>query len=257
MTKPHIEIVTHCYSGDAVPVYHRLLQLQLSSILTSASPALPVSVAVCYSIRDRRTVNTLSFFKKLFDTDPFVQMRLLNLPQEQLFRRAHGRNLAATTTKAEVVWFTDCDYVFLDNCLIDAWGKSGTHKFADGTEMVFPKVVNIHRSHLLGDQLVGRQLFARTYQIDPTEFAPRCERRAWGGMQIVRGDWCRENGYLKGTKWMDPVDPADGFQQCRGDVPFRKAVGPSTAVDIPGVYRVRHSRAGRDGGAKDHGEKTR
>jgi len=93
--------------------------------------------------------------------------------------------------------------------------------------------------------------------IDPDHFMMEKYRRAIGGIQIVRGSWARENGYLDDTRWTQPVSINTGFRSCKCDVPFRKQVGSSEAVDIPGVYRIRHSRCGRDNGVRDHGKKTR
>ena len=125
--------------------------------------------------------------------------------------------------------------------------------------MVFPKSINIHKKHTFGDKLIDSVVndVVQLSPIDKNEFDSRKENRAIGGIQIVKGDWCRENGYLKGTRWMTPVGVTKGFLSCKCDVPFRKTVGRSEAVDIPDVYRVRHSVCGRDSGTVDHGEKTK
>ena len=250
-----IEIVTHCWSGPKVPIYHRLLQLQLSTIVKHVPDGMHIIVTVFYTPYDVRTVEVLSWFTDLLDFDQNVSIQAIPLDESLLFRRAIGRNIAATTSKADVLWFTDCDYCFWDGALLSA------HKQCLDSEcnMVFPRIVNIHKSHSYGDVLVDKlgQIPLHLASIDPDHFEPRKERKAIGGIQIVKGDWCRQFGYLSETKWVRAVDPSDGFRSCKCDVPFRQSVGRSEPVDIPGVYRIRHSRAGRDGGTKDHGDKTR
>lgn len=250
-----IEIVTHCWSGSKVPIYHRLLQCQLSSIVQNVPDGLNVMVSVFYTPYDVRTVEVLSHFPMETKGVPNVMICSYPLEEKFLFRRAIGRNIASVLSPADVIWFTDVDYCFIGDCL------SRAHDACMNSEcnMVFPQHVNIHKSHDYGDVLIEKleKLPVHLVSIDPDHFETRRERRAIGGIQIVKGDWCRKFGYLKDTKWMNPVDDSQGFRSCKCDVPFRKSVGKSEAVDIPGVYRIRHSRAGRDGGSVDHGEKTR
>lgn len=251
-----IEIVTHCYSGDEVPIYHKLLVYQLSSLLVN-HPKIYAKITVCYTGSDRATEKVLNYFSKRFRMRNGLWLKYFPMPADHLFRRAIGRNRVALESEADVVWFTDVDHVFGKGCLETAYHLATLAFSRSQINMVFPETVNIHKSHDLGDILLRPDELPCLQPIDASEFEPRKEKRAWGGLQIVRGDWCREHGYLDGTKWQTPVDPAHGFKSCKCDVPFRKAVGPSKAVSIPNLYRIRHSRAGRDGGAKDHGEKTR
>lgn len=251
-----IEIVTHCWSGSEVPIYHRLLQIQLGSIARYAPSIFDkVKVTVCFNPEDIKTAEIAALYFENPESKRNVRISMKPLLKKHLFRRAIGRNLAAKKTKADVVWFTDCDYLFMGDCLRDAYEAC----LASQHNMVFPSTVHIHKAHSFGDVLIDK-LERKPFHfpvIDREHFEPRKERKAIGGIQIVKGDWCREFGYLDGTKWVEPVDPSKGFRSCKGDVPFRQAVGRSEAVDISGVYRVRHSRAGRDKGQKDHGAKTR
>jgi hypothetical protein len=61
--------------------------------------------------------------------------------------------------------------------------------------------------------------------------------RAIGGVQIARGDIVRRIGYVPeranrtSERWVNSVE----------DVTFRKLIGTKgAAVDLPGVYRIRH-----------------
>jgi len=241
-----LEIVTHCYSGDAVPIYHKLLKKQLEYAGAEYGKAgdVRVTITVWSSSIDARTQGVLAGIKP----DGKFRLRSTMLPQTHLFRRAIGRNLSAIETEADVVWFTDCDYLISRDAVEAAYRECLN---ADAN-MVHPRVVSVNKTHLIGDRVI-----AEDRAIVPGDFSARRERRAIGGIQIVKGDWCREHGYLHGTDWVKPVSADAGFRSCKCDVPFRRLCGPSTGVDIPGVYRLRHSRAGRDGGSKDHGEKTR
>lgn len=250
-----LEIVSHCHNSEEVPIYSNLLQLQLTSIYKYCPDDLVVTISIFYSLSDVRTVKVLDWFLARNIESPRVIFNQYALPKSELFRRACGRNIAALNTKADVIFFTDCDYIFLRGSLAAAHETCMNSDY----NMVYPKQVEIHKTHDLGDQLIqklDREPIDFAY-IDPLDFMPKRQRKAIGGVQIVRGDYAREHGYLNNTKWTKPVDPFKGFLQCRCDVPFRKQVGQSEAVDIPAVYRVRHSRCGRDNGVKDHGEKTR
>ncbi len=250
-----IEIVTHCWSGDKVPIYHKLLQLQLSSLIQTP-PTIDTAVSICYSESDRKTVEIVNWFRYEKRTTKTLYLKDFILEEKDLFRRAIGRNMAAKESVADVLWFTDCDYLFCDSSTLQL-----AHHYCLQSEynMVRPEIVNIHRMHGYGDVLIDQTMEHKPYHVklDPDHFEPRRERRSIGGIQIVKGAWAKENGYLDGTRWTHQVNPKKGFKSCRCDVPFRKQVGQSVAVDIPGVYRIRHSFCGRDGGTKDHGSKTK
>lgn len=248
-----LEIVTHCWSGSAVPIYHRLLQIQFSSLLKYPS-SVPVTITVCYCGEDTQTKRVVEWFADELKSRNGLTLQHLKLEEKYLFRRAIGRNIAARATNADVVWFTDCDHCFVDECLRQA------HDYClmDEKNMIWPQYVNVHKTHYWGDLLLQKvQEYGPPFivELDRHKFYARHERRAWGGLQIVKGEWCRDNGYLDNTKWQKPVNPAEGFRSCKGDVPFRKQVGGSAPWSIEGVYRIRHSRAGRDGGSVDHGAK--
>lgn len=252
---PSIEIVTHCWSGDKVPIYHRLLQYQLSSILANSVLDFGVKVTVCYSLLDKATIDVLDYFRPRFEVYRCLELRPMALPQTKLFRRAIGRNRAALDSRADAIWFTDCDHIFGEDSLQFAHA----HCLASDGNMVHPKQVLINTTHTHGDRLINvpTPMVTTLWHMDKKLFTPRNEKRAWGGLQIVKGDYARQHGYLNGTDWVNPVDASEGFRSCKCDVPYRKSCGGSTAVDIPNVYRIRHTRAGRDGGTVDHGEKLR
>lgn len=247
-----IELVTHCWSGDAVPIYHTLLQLQLSSLVV-LPPHVDYRVTVCCSESDQRTGRVLEFFAGHLGDHLSVQ----TMDESDLFRRAIGRNRVALQTSADVVWFTDCDHLFLRGALDDAHRRS----VASEWPLIWPATMRVHATHHYGDELISRYA-----EVDPqlvTDFELQRFRRirpplAIGGLQIVKGDYCREHGYMKDhRRLMSPVDGHGGFQKCRGDVVFRKSLPGCAAMPIDGVYRVRHSRCGRDQGTVDHSRTRR
>lgn len=247
-----IEVVTHCWSGKDVPIYHRLLRLQLNSLLTF-QPKCPVRVTVFYSDQDANTLAVIEEARKEYAirSEKVYPLTLAtwSLPSSQLFRRAIGRNMAALATRAEMIWFTDCDHLFGEDCLYSVLDLCTPE-----VDLHWPQFVQIHKRHRYGDYLLQSDGTNWGHlQINRSSFQPREERAAWGGLQIVRGDFARRHGYLKGTGWVEPVE-ADHFLSCKCDVPFRKTCPNKRAELIPNLYRVRHSRAGRDRGQKDHGK---
>lgn len=242
-----IEIVTHCWSGPDVPVYHRLLDYQLQSLSEAARlvPELNITGTVFITFGDWRAIEVMNHHFGL-DKSANFDLWLLYLPESELFRRAIGRNRAAKATKSNVVWFTDCDYFF------DARALQQAHDLclASKKNIVHPKDVYTN-THADGDWAVEERRTLAEVRNRKGAFSSRRMNRAIGGIQIVKGDYCREHGYLDGTDWVEPVE-SDHFLSCKGDVAFRKAAGGSEGVDISMVHRIRHSRAGRDKGQKDH-----
>ena len=105
----HIEIVSHCWQ------YAHFLIYQLSSLVRFPPQNAQVTMTVYYCREDQRTVDLLNFFATL--QVPNVHWNWCELPRQALVRRAIGRNQAALNSRADWVWFTDCDLMFRDNCL--------------------------------------------------------------------------------------------------------------------------------------------
>ena len=250
-----IDIVTHCWSGDAVPIYHKLLWLQYLSLKRYPwSTEFRSHWWIFYTQTDPNTTEVLkritsdwinSHQERLF-------IRPMVLPQRRLFRRAYGRNVAAMTSVADAIWFTDVDHLFFENSLSDALKYSIEAKTEHDADLIWPKNVNIHKRHSLGDAVIDTAFDTGLTEIIESDFTPRRERKAIGGIQIANGDYCRSVGYLNETKWMNPVD-SDHFRQCHCDKAFRKRIDTKRAYDIRNVYRVRHSITGRDQGENNHG----
>lgn len=228
-----IEVVTHCYQ------YATLLRHQLSSlVLRPPPPGVHVTATVFHTLEDGPTTQALEWFGNL--TAPQVSWNWQPLPTAELCRRSIGRNRAALASRARWVWFCDADYWFTSEC----W-EAFLQLNSITTPLIFPRWVQGHRAHELGDQCIEK---ARRMEglvcVDASEFERERMNRAIGGIQIVSGEHCREHGYLKDSRRAQ--QPRGEWKRAVEDVWFRTSIGAdSQAVEIPGVYRIRHSQAGR------------
>ncbi len=252
-----IEVVVHCFDQPEVPIYSKLLHYHLSGFALHPPKDCEVNVVVCCSAEDEATIGRINEYKK---HEHPVRIYDCLMPLGILFRRAIGRDIVALDTEADLVVFTDCDYVWRGEAF-DALAnlyRAGQRTVGTWVNMVHPRIVNIHNRHSAGDMYIAvARAMTIPGEINLDDFIPRKEKRAWGGIQIMSGSYCRKHGYGCDPRWLKPVDPEKGFQSCRGDVSARRNAGGSTAIDIPGVYRLRHTHAGRDKGKVDHGKKTR
>jgi hypothetical protein len=244
-----IEIVTHCWAGD-LPDYARLLHMQGLSLLHLNKCRSKVTWTVFYHQTDELTVRAIQHTMAKAD-ERRLRVNPVPLEKSALFRRAVGRNIAAKTTAADVVWFTDCDYLF-QNRVLD-YARSKCLKSIEQI-MIWPReimaipkptgarmiaAVENAADHLLWDHL------------DAAEPMPMS--RAIGGIQIVKGEACRRDGYLDGTKWSKALgsNPA-GFRRCRCDVAYRRQqAGRGEPVVLKDVLRVRHPNRGHNGKITD------
>lgn len=257
-TKFSLDIVTHCWSGQDVDIYHWLLKMQVRSLI-SACEAFRHNcrLIIVHTPSDERTVDIVKQASQQQISENFEILELA-LPENKLFRRAIGRNIAAKRTEADVVWFTDCDHLFTKSCLDDVIYHQEYNK--NMYDLLWPCKINISSTHTDGDELIRNEEVSGwgPLTLNKANFHIRNEPRAIGGLQIVTGDYCRTHGYLHNSKWTRPVE-SDHFLSCKCDVPFRRKIpgDRKAGVLITNLYRVRHSRTGRDKGKKDHGTKTR
>ncbi len=214
-----IEIVSTCWSKD-MPQYARMLTAQLSSLVLW-QPKSKVTMTVVCCPDDSETARAVSGFR-----DKIPDLRTIWLDPSLLLRRAIGRNIAFKTSVADICWACDCDSLFSEGCL-DALAET------DFTGLAFPSIVMFHRSHQLGDEDISRITPGELFKIDVSRFSP-------GGYMIVDGATAKK-GYLDGSRYTRPVDPANGFCDPREDIRYRKQFGKSTALVLPNVLRFRHS----------------
>ena len=237
--------VTHCYS-TVLPQYAGLLKFQLESLRildNKIAGSISISVALCYNEDDVAVRDVYTYYR--YHTPLDVRGIKLNIPM--LGRRCIGRNVAALTNQCDMVWFTDCDHCFMEEAVLGlsrAW-EQGIAKGTGPISMIFPKEIMIHKDHATGDKCVEDGCVQGRWGINPKDFIPKSYNRAIGGVQIVSGDWARRFGYLRDTDWQKmPDDKHVPFSDFRDDIAYRRAClehGRIEGVDLPGVYRMRHS----------------
>lgn len=198
-------------------------------------------MTVFYAPEDGATEATVRYFRTL--SVPGVEWNPRPLPREHLFRRAIGRNLAALSTPADWIWFTDCDILFgpgsLD-ALVEALRNAQDI-------LVFPRVHQV--SPLLPpDHSIFRELedVPRILELDALDFEPEIRDRAVGGFQLLRGDVARALGYCNTIPFYQ--EPVSRWQKSYEDRAFRWLLGTQgEPVEVPGFYRIRHAQKGRKG----------
>ncbi len=235
-----LEIVTHCWR------YAHLLAWQLRSLQQFPPSDMQVTVTVFHAEEDLQTVELLRHFgrQKL----PNLRWNWQALPREQLFRRSIGRNQAALATHADWVWFTDCDLMFREGCL-DALARQLQGR---RDALVYPR--EEHRTELLkqdSEMLNTDPRRPEMRPLDTARFVSHKPKRATGPLQIVHGDVCRAVGYCARIQRFQQAEPH--FAKCHEDRVFRWLLrSQGVALDVPGVYRIRHLEKGRYQGSVIH-----
>jgi hypothetical protein len=233
--KLSLEIVCHCWQ------YGHFLSYQLSSLVNHRTDKLDITMSVFYAAEDENVSRVLRFFEIM--NIPGVTWNWRVLPKEELFRRSIGRNLAAKTTTADWIWFTDCDIIFHKNCL-DSLGDELQGR--DDT-LVFPKI-GLGTSLLSEDAdilNVGRAGPALR-EIPLEDFVPYGGPRskAKGPYQIMHGDVARACGYCEDIGLYQK--PSERWRKTYEDRAFRWLIGSQgTALDVPGACQIRHVAKGR------------
>lgn len=232
--KARIEIVSHCWN------YAIFLHYQLSSLVEHAVSRADVVVTVFYSKEDADTQRVLDFFSG--QKIDYLTWNFVALEKEYLFRRSIGRNMAAKSTTADWIWFTDCDSIFNQGCLDSLLASLDGHRGA----LVYPSTE--YRTDALGEGTVSyyNQLPAIIKLVSSGDltFFPTSISRATGPLQITRGDVARQIGYCDSVSIYQK--PALSWCKCVEDRIFRWIIGSSgESVDISNVCRIQHKEKGR------------
>ena len=235
-----IEIVTHCWN------YWRALTYQVSSLWLHPPKEVDVLLTVfCCPDQDKNTARRL---EEMFSwgLPPRVSMRVWELDQPQLCRRAIGRNMAAKKTRADLVWFIDCDMTLGYGVLDEL-----PHEIQREPSQIlyYPRVVWVPTQER-GDELIKMATdVTRPIEVDQTGFTKHRYNRAIGGVQIVKGDACREAGYLPDSeKWQRPQETwartfEDKVYRAHMDQIFGSGTG--ARIVLENVCRIRHTQRGR------------
>jgi len=242
-----VEIVVHCYAAT-LPFYRAQLQYQIGSLFYYCPPDIKVCLSVCMTHQDQTTIDFVSL---AMDQMPeYIKLNPVILQPGYLYRRAIGRNLRALVGESRVYWFADVDYFFGPRCL-----KTLLDEANEDSGLVYPRHVMINPDHATGDAMTdGVTPESAFFPVpDFTKFVRRKQARCIGGVHIIgRNRLLAKNqstgkpyGYINGHKKCSPVDPDEGFRQCRCDVPFKAAHSPASHVQVENVFRIRHTTAGR------------
>lgn len=228
-----LEIVSHCWN------YSDFLTYQLSSLITYPFEGLSVTHTVFYCHEDLATTELLAFFEAQ-QTDN-VTWNFINLPKEQLFRRAIGRNMAAKQSSADWVWFTDCDVVFHEGAL------TALAKALAGRQdvLVYPQTLRVTELLSKDDDMLAQVKQAPgVREVDTQKFSERNFTRATGPIQIVHGDVARACGYCDDVEVYQKTMPR--WAKCYDDRCFRWLINSKgVPIDVPNVLFIRHAEKGR------------
>ncbi|PTB93241.1 glycosyl transferase [Marinobacter sp. Z-F4-2] len=233
-----LEVVSHCWN------YSHFLVYQLSSLVLFPPKRLNVTMTVFYSPEDSRTEELLAYFEK--QKVPGVSWNWQPIPTQELFRRGIGRNRAALATKADWVWFTDCDLMLRENCLDSLAEVLQGRREA----LLFPE--EERTTDLLAEDnpmLEAGSSGPQVLDIDTSSFTTRTITKATGPLQIAHGDVCRAVGYCRNISLYQ--QPVESFAKCHEDRAFRWLLrSQGEPIDVPGVYRIRHIVKGRYTGSE-------
>lgn len=245
--KLKIEIVSHCWN------YSHFLVYQLSSLALSPPTRAEVTMTVFYCEDDQPTRELLEHFSGVRVEG--VTWNWQKLPKGLLFRRAVGRNQAALATRADWIWFTDCDTLFRSGCL------DHLSDLLQGRNdlLVYPTMERVTPMLRPDDpllQLEGEARF-RLVDIGDDHFVEETVTRAFGPMQITHGDVARACGYCKNLKFFH--QPTHRWCKTHEDRAFRWLLGAGRGVgiDLPGIYRIKHQVKGRYDAARPLSAKIR
>jgi len=228
-----IEIVSHCWN------YSHFLVYQLSSLINYPPRQANITMTVFYNQEDSKTAELLDFFSR--QTPASVRWNFQTLEKSSLFRRSIGRNRAALATKADWIWFTDCDLLFHEHCLDSlAEELQGRRDI-----LVYPDHERVTRLLPMDSEMLQTGSNAiDVYDIDTSWFNERPIAKATGPLQIVHGDVARSMGYCRDIAIYQ--QPAEHWCKAHEDRAFRWILGtPGQPIKVPGVYRIRHMDKGR------------
>jgi hypothetical protein len=231
-----LEIVSHCWD------YANMLTYQLSSFVNYPPTKLNLTVTVFYAEEDTKTKAALDFFSQI--TMPNITWNFHPLTKGKLFRRGIGRNMAARSTKADWIWFTDCDIIFYENCL-DSLADSLQ---GEKGSLFFPKEEKITEMLKDDDPLLSNDAQPQVIDIETENFSlyerGKSRDKARGPFQIVHGDVARAIGYCEKLSIFQTE--SDRWRKTYEDTAFRWLLGTDgEPKHIDGVFHIHHVTKGR------------
>jgi hypothetical protein len=195
-------------------------------------------MTVFWCPEDQNTRELLEFIGR--HCPPNVTWNWQTLQRRQLFRRGIGRNQAAKSTRADWIWFTDCDQLFHRGCL-DALNRELQGR---SDLLVFPVTVECTQLLQENDPMLRATQNPALVEINTEKFKPQVHTRAIGALQIMHGDVARLAGYCDTIPFYQ--QPVDTFQHTYEDRALRWLLRTQgTPIEIPGLYRIEHVSKGR------------
>jgi len=227
-----LEIVSHCWG------YSNMLTYQLSSFVNFPPTKCALTVTVFYAKEDVKSQAVLDFFNQ--KTVENVTWNFQALSKGKLFRRGIGRNLAARSTDADWLWFTDCDIIFHENCL-----DSLADKLQGKQEsLYYPQQERTTEMLAQDDPMLRQDSEPQLVDINADGFSLHSRDKAKGAFQIVHGDVARAIGYCEKLKMFQTED--DCWRKTYEDTAFKWLISSEgIPLDIDGVFQIRHVQKGR------------
>ncbi len=230
----NLEIVSHCWN------YSHLLTYQLSSLVKYPLNNVRVTHTVFYSVDDSETTQLIEYFKTQEANN--LTWNFIPLPTEQLMRRAIGRNIAAKNTKADWVWFTDCDVVFHEGSL-DQLAEQLVNR---QDYLVYPEKLFATELLSKSDSLLEQTDNSPAIkEIDKSKFKELFFSRATGPIQITHGDVARACGYCDDLKIYQTT--VERWRKTYDDRAFRWLINQPQGepIELTNVFFIRHEDKGR------------
>lgn len=235
-----LEVVTHCWR------YWRALTYQVSSLILNPPAYCDVTLTIfCCPEEDKNTAKRLEQIAE-WSWPSNVAHKVWPVSRGQLCRRSIGRNLAAKATAADVVWFIDCDMTLgegaIDKLASEIWSKPQGVLF-------YPRRVMVPEQKRGDDLIMAATEVDGPCMLDQTGFKSKRYNRAIGGVQIVRGESARHDGYLPDNKKFQ--SPSHEWRRTFEDRVYRSWLdkrhgsGCGHKVCLPQVCRIRHTQRGR------------
>ena len=227
-----LEIVSHCWQ------YSNMLSYQLSSFVNYPPTKCALTVTVFYGKEDEKTQAVLDFFSKKSINN--VTWNFQALEKSKLFRRAIGRNMAARSSQADWLWYTDCDIIFHENCL-----DSLAEQLQGKQEILYyPQQERTTEMLAQDDPMLRQDSEPQVVEIDTQGFSLHSRDKAKGAFQIVHGDVARAIGYCEGLAIYQTQSLH--WCKCYEDRAFRWLLETQgTPIDVDGVFQIRHVHKGR------------
>ncbi|MEE4279264.1 MAG: glycosyltransferase family A protein [Halieaceae bacterium] len=227
-----LEVVSHCWG------YGNMLTYQLSSFVNYPPKNATVTVTVFYSVEDEKTASVIDYFSSLEARN--VRWNFFAIEKEKLFRRGIGRNMAAQSSTADWIWFTDCDIIFHENCIDSlATALQGKQEI-----LYFPATECTTEMLTDDDPMLRKDSEPQLVDIPTENFSRHSRDKAKGAFQIVHGDVARAIGYCDRLKIFQTQDTR--WRKTYEDTAFKWLVGSEgIPIDVDGVYQIRHVTKGR------------